>query len=257
MSAPASTLPIAAFRGVLRLRRLNWFHPEWWAAALAASAWAFLLALTARDLALRGLSGPDHGLAAASGRGVTALLAAWAVMAVAMMVPLVLGSLRHVALGSLWRRRHRSEILFLAGYLAVWMVAGAVIVTAVVAVAGWAGATAASSAAFAAAAVWQLTPVKRRSLRRCRYTSPLAPTGWRADRDCATFGARIGWSCVTTCWALMAAAAAAAHTFEVMVALFAVQLHERFRRRPSPAAGAAVAVALGILLPVAELVVHG
>ena len=42
-----------------------------------------------------------------------------------------------------------------------------------------------------------------------------------------------------------------------MVALFAVQLYERFRRRPSPGAGAVTAVALGILVPVAEVVVHG
>jgi predicted metal-binding membrane protein len=64
---------------------------------------------------------------------------------------------------------------------------------------------------------------------------PLAPRGWRADADCARFGAMAGASCVSVCWALMAVCVVFAHSLPVMAVLFAVQLTGRYRRDPSPA----------------------
>ncbi len=256
-TATAWTAATSGPTWLLPLRRINRFHPEWWAAALAATAWAALFVSTIRDLAAEGLSGHDHGLGPTSSRSPGAVLAAWAVMSVAMMVPLVVPTVRHVALSSLWGRRHRAAAAFLGGYLAVWTAAGLVIMGIVAALAALAGATVARATAFGGAAVWQLTPFKRRFLRRCAYTSPLSPTGWRADRDCARFGGRIGLTCVATCWALMAATVASAHTLEMMLAVFAVQLHERYRRRPSLQSGALATAALGVLLVVSELVFHG
>src|ERR1700681_437080 len=53
------------------------------------------------------------------------LAAGWALMVAAMMSPLLVAPLRHVRDRSFARRRAWSMLLFVAGYLAVWMTAGA------------------------------------------------------------------------------------------------------------------------------------
>jgi predicted metal-binding membrane protein len=90
---------------------------------------------------------------------------------------------------------------------------------------------------------WEVSPTKRRRLRRCQRTVPLSPRGWRADSDCARYGVSTGLACVTTCWALMVAAAAFSHSLLVMAVLFGVQINGRYKRRPS--------------LPLAALAVYG
>lgn len=206
-----------------RARRFGWRHPEWWPAASAAGAWVWLAAAPH----------PHAGHVMAPG-------ALWlAVMAVAMMAPLTLPGVRHVARSSLWRRRHAAIAEFLAGYLAVWMLAMLAIAAAVSAGASVGGWAAAGAVAAVAAALWELAPARARHLRRCERTAPLAPRGWRADADCAGFGARAGVSCVGTCWALMAACVAVPHSLPVMAVLFGVQLSARYRRHHSPAASAA------------------
>ncbi len=220
--------------GVLdRVRRWGWRHPEWWVVAAAAGAWAWMAAIVPAG---HGAHGPATG----------ADVRATGLMVAAMMLPMAIPGVRHVASSSLWRRRHRAIAGFAAGYLAVWMLAMAALTGAVGVAAALAGWTAAAVVAMAAAALWELAPVKRRLLRRCGRTVPLAPNGWRADADCARFGAQAGASCVCTCWALMAACVAFAHSLPLMAVLFGVQLAGRYRRHPSPAL-AALAV-LGVCL---------
>jgi predicted metal-binding membrane protein len=113
----------------------------------------------------------------------------------------------------------------------------------------------AAGVAILAAALWEVSPIKRQRLRRCHRTVPLAPRGWRADVDCAHYGVTTGFSCVTTCWALMVAAAAFAHSFLVMGVLFGVQLSGRYQQRPSPIL-AALAVLGVCLLSFAALFPH-
>ncbi len=52
----------------------------------------------------------------------------------------------------------------------------------------------AAAAGFIVAAAWQWTDVKRRALVACHSTVPLAPSGWRADRDAYLFGWTVGQS---------------------------------------------------------------
>ncbi len=52
------------------------------------------------------------------------LASGWALMVAAMMSPLVVAPLRHVRDRSFARRRARAMLLFLAGYIAVWMIVG-------------------------------------------------------------------------------------------------------------------------------------
>jgi predicted metal-binding membrane protein len=220
-----------------RLRRLGWRNPEWWVVVVAAVAWLSMAGISHTHASHAGITaGTDHGKHAL---GVVA-------MVIAMMVPLTITNVRHVAQSSLWRRRNRAIAGFLVGYLAVWLVVQTIIVETWGLLAPLVGWATAGVIAMVAAALWEIAPIKRRRLRRCHRTVPLAPRGWRADADCAHYGVSTGFSCVTMCWALMVAAAAFSHSLVVMTVLFGVQVSARYQRRPSPVL-AAVAV-LGVCL---------
>lgn len=240
--------PGATRYGLLtRLRRLGWRYPEWWVVAAAAAGWIGM-ALTPHPHT--GHTGIDPA------RGHLGCALEVVVMVTAMMLPLVVANVRHVALSSFWRRRHRAIVAFLVGFLGLWMLvqAGFVLTRELLTpLLGWetvfiAGAVAAVS--------WELAPIKRRRLRRGHRTVSLAPRGWRADSDCARYGFTTGLACVTTCWALMAASAALTHSLVAMVVIFGVQLNGRYLRRPSPLLAALAVLAACLLSLVAGLPVH-
>jgi predicted metal-binding membrane protein len=154
-------------------------------------------------------------------------LAAWLLMVVAMMFPAVAHAVRTTAFASLWRRRHRATAGFLIGYLAPWAVAGVAVAVAALRSAPWARAAAAPAAAFLLAALWQVTPVHAAARAACHRRLPLAPDGWRADRDCLRFGHMIGVNCLLRCWPLMLACALAAHGSVAMLGGSALGILER------------------------------
>lgn len=219
-----------------KLRRTGWNHPEWWVMAVAAVAWVFMAGMAFPRV------GNPHAGHAGHGHGMLGMAA----MVTAMMLPLTIANIRHVAWSSFWRRRHRAIAAFVGGYLAVWILVQAGIAGAWGLMASLTGWQTAGFVAMAAAVLWEVSPVKRQRLRRCHRIVPLAPRGWRADADCARYGVATGLSCVTMCWAIMAACAAFAHSFLVMIVLFGVQLSGRYQRHPSSIlAGLAV---LGVCL---------
>lgn len=214
-------------------------HPAWWVVLAAAGAWMWMAAMAHPAAA------PD-GHAAHAGHAPAAVMmgaghgALWiAVMVVAMMLPLTLPSVRHVAGSARGWRRHRAACGFLAAYLAVWMLAMGAIAGAWNAAASLAGWTVAAGIAVAVAVAWEIAPVKRHLLHRCRRTRPIATGG-----DCVRFGSAAGVDCVASCWALMALCVAFGHSLGVMAALFGVQLAGRYVRRPSPALSAAAVLAV-------------
>ncbi len=215
-----------------RLRRTGWNHPEWWVVAIAAAAWVFMAAMAFPRAA------NPHAGHAGHGHGTLGMVA----MVTAMMLPLTLANVRHVAWSSLWRRRHRAILAFLAGYLAVWTLVQAGIAGAWGLMASFTGWETAGIVAMVAAVLWEVSPVKRQRLHHCHRTVPLAPRGWRADADCARYGVTTGLRCAVMCWALMAACAAFAHSFPVMIVLFGVQLSGRYQRYPSPVLAALAVV---------------
>jgi predicted metal-binding membrane protein len=229
-------------RALVRVRWFRWRHPEWWVLVAAAAAWVWMIGMPAGH-AGHGAAHAAHGDAPA---GPSVL---WiAVMVVAMMAPLTVSGVRHVAVASAWRGRRVAVAEFMAGYVAVWLAASVLIALAwggLAAAVPWAAAVA---LVVAAAVLWELAPARRRQLVRCERTVPLARRGWRADRDRLRFGAERGVSCVATCWALMAACTAFAHSVPVMAILFAVRIVPRHPRHPSPAlaaAGVCVAALVG------------
>ena len=202
-------------------QRLAWRYPEWWSIGLSLIAWLVII-----------VSPEHHGHTAHD--GTAASLSGWLVMVAAMMFPLLLGSIRTVAARSLWMRRHRAIAAFLAGYTAPWLLFGLAASLAISALRHQTGYTpfVLASAWFGIAAVWQLSPMKRRTLVACHRTRPIAPNGWQADRDCLNYGWAVGVQCVGSCWALMGGCAAAGHSVAAMIGVSAVTGAERYARRP-------------------------
>jgi predicted metal-binding membrane protein len=127
-----------------------------------------------------------------------------AFMVVAMMSPLLIAPLQHVRDCSFASRRARATLLCVAGYMAVWMMAGAGLQTIALAVQSAMPAPRfCLCLAAATAALWQVTPIKQWCLNRCHRRPILAPFGAAADRDAFVFGLTGGASCAGACWALM------------------------------------------------------
>jgi predicted metal-binding membrane protein len=199
------------------IREFAWRHPEWWAVAFSAGAWMWLAGGELNGAAMRGM--PMHAAGSWRGEAIDQL-----VMIAAMMLPMAIGPIRATAARSLWQRRHRAMVLFLAGYASLWLGAGLTLI-ALHLHAGW---TAWSGVmALAVAAVWQATPVKQRALCACRRTIPLSPTGWRADRDCLRYGCLSGSRCIVSCWALMLVPMVFFHSIVLMAVATVVGVAER------------------------------
>jgi predicted metal-binding membrane protein len=156
----------------------------------------------------------------------------WTAMAVAMMLPVVAPEARRMAMRSLWGRRHRAIAWFLAGYVAVWSAVSAVLVAALVAVGQPHPGPAVLAAALLVAAGWQVAGPRRRAMRRCGLLGACAARGWRADRDCAAVGVRIGMRSTFTCGPVMVAMGLG-HQIALMAGLLVLLLSER-ARGPNP-----------------------
>lgn len=206
MATAADALP--------RSRRLTFSqlllrHPELGPAAVVAAAWVTLLVLAAADArgggSAAGMPGMDMGGAAAPHHAWTqapAGLPAWLLMTVAMMGPAALGAIRHTGRNSLRWRRGRAMAEFSAAYLAVWAAFGLLALAAAAVVPGVPG-PGALAVVLAAAAAWQLSPLKRRCMRGCHRSVPLPPRGWRAEKGALRFGLRNGLYCAGSCWCMM------------------------------------------------------
>lgn len=216
---------------LLRLVR----QPEVLAAVAVAAAWLALLmpAHPAMDHV--------HGMEPA-----TPSMTSWLLMVVAMMGPAALSGVSHTARNSLRWRRGRAVLEYAGGYLAVWAATGVVVLTGVTAIPEAPGA-AALAGVLGGAAVWQLTALKRWSLRECHRSVPLPPRGWQADRAALRFGARNGAACVGSCWCMMLAMAVAPTGHLLLTATLTVAVTaERLAQRPRRVVRlCSVALALG------------
>jgi hypothetical protein len=210
-----STFADTRIRIASAMQYFFWRHPEWWSIALCALAWAEML-----------LHGWQHvGHEVHQQITLPRELAYWMLMVAAMMLPLVFYSVWLTAISSLWARRHRAMAGFLAGYFTPWLALG--IMVASMRQGSWPHHYSVVTLGFLAAALWQLTSVHKRATVACHRTQPLAPVGWRADRDCLHFGSRIGIACVLSCWPLMLACALAGHSLVAITGGMMVGIGER------------------------------
>jgi predicted metal-binding membrane protein len=200
---------------------LAW-RPEWPLVVVVAMAWVTLAVLHASS------HQGGHGLHSTTSIPVSlaiggGALGGWALMSVAMMVPVTLPAVRHVGLNSIRRRRRWAMAVYIASYVAVWVLFG-VLALALVWVLRSTGPDERQLVvgALVIATLWQLTAWKRRAILACQRTVPLPPTGWRADYGCAHFGVRQAGRCVISCWPLMVLMAVIGHgNLIVMAALTA------------------------------------
>jgi predicted metal-binding membrane protein len=188
---------------------LRW-APEWPIAAAAALAW---VAVAAHAGGPTWSAPPGHEHHQHLHGSVGAALPAWAVMTLAMMVPVTLPAVRHVSLNSLRRRRGWAMALYTATYVVVASAWGLVLI------AGYRTVHASLmldervllTCALVLAGTWQLTRSKRRAVLACKRTVPLPPVGWRADVGCARFATAQAMRCMRSCWAMMLVMVAAGH----------------------------------------------
>jgi predicted metal-binding membrane protein len=183
-------------------------------------------------------------------------LGIWVTMTAAMMLPSTAPAARHVARLA----RRVPTLLFTAGYLAVWTGYGLLAYGVFRLVTsfdfGWVawdrGGPYAAGGAIVAAGLYELTPLKRLSLRRCRST----PHGGNALRS----GLAHGVDCVGCSGALMAVlfVLGAMSLFWMAVVAVAIFAEKVLPRGPQLALVFAVAlVALGIWVAVSPASVPG
>jgi predicted metal-binding membrane protein len=210
---------------------------------LAAGAWAATVAVA------RGMA----GMTGTMGLGVAAFVPVWTLMMAAMMLPSV------TPVATLYAKTmQRSRIAriagLVAGYLAVWAVAG-LPAYGLAWLAGWltgkhpSAAHFMAVAVFAVAGIYQLTSLKDRCLAHCR--SPLGLLlhygSYRGRLRDLRVGAHHGGYCLGCCWALMLIlVAVGVMNVAAMVGLAAVVLIEKASPRGHAIGRLVGAAALGL-----------
>jgi len=209
----------------------------------AAAAWVATVALA------RGMA----GMTGTMGLGLVAFGPAWTLMMAAMMLPSV------TPVATLYARTVRGNRAariagLVAGYLAVWAVAG-LPAYGLAWFGGWlsgrhpGGAQAAAVAVFALCGAYQLTPFKDRCLAHCR--SPLGLLmhygSYRGRLRDLRVGVHHGGYCLGCCWALMLIlVAVGVMNVAAMVGLAALVLTEKTWRWGPLAGRLAGLAALGL-----------
>jgi predicted metal-binding membrane protein len=227
-SAPGASASTPAERARGRGRGLSWSGPGASLVVVSALAWAAAIAWFAAEGGT-GVTAAHHAPAHAAAPPYAASLAAWTVMATAMMLPLARKEARWLAFRSLPSRRRAAVGVFAAAHLSVWALAG---VPAVAALAPLHGDVLAAGVALIAAAAWHGAPARVRVLRRCASTRAPAIRGWRATAAWWRAGVVSGARCVVVCWALMVPMAIVHHP--ALMAGTAVAVAAERRRGPNP-----------------------
>ncbi len=229
------------------LRRFFWTHPEWWTLVLVALAWGTIVAPAGGTQ-----EHMRHTMPAPDPMSFQEEWLHWGLMVVAMMVPLMLEPLRWVAFQSYRHRRHRAILLFLLGFLLPWMVIGIGVAT--LRTLDWSRNPLLAAGTFGLAALWVLVPVRMRALVFCHLRLPLAPAGWKADRDCLRFSLLISASCIGVCGLLMLACALTGHNLIAMLGgtVLGALEYRAFRPPTRPIVAGTLLLAAWFLLPISS-----
>jgi predicted metal-binding membrane protein len=215
-------------------------------AAVAAAAAAAWIVLAGRMAGMDMGPGGDPG--ALGWFAVT-----WAVMTAAMMLPASAPAVVRLVRGRRITEAPAAAALFIAGYAAVWMLAGFAAYAVVEGIRGlhagplgWSAAGRyVSGAVIAGAGLYQLTPVKGRWLVRC--TAPELPVRGAGPAGGLRAGLEHGVCCVACCWSLMAALYALGMMSLTWMALVTVLIVGERMLRPRVAVVRGVAAILIVL----------
>jgi predicted metal-binding membrane protein len=188
-------------------------------AVLAAAGWTYL------GLMLAGASGeglwaalcrPTFGSAAPGAAQAVLMLAMWAAMALAMMLPtagpMILTYAELAETAAAKGEPAASPLVLTAGYLAVWLGAAVVLAAlqglfASLALIDTAMATASplfSGALFIGAGLYQFSALKHACVTQCQHPFRFFFANWTAEpRGVFRLGLRQGLYCLGCCWAMM------------------------------------------------------
>lgn len=164
------------------------------------------------------------------------LAVGWAVMVVAMMLPMICDPLIHVRERSFRRLRPWSSLLFIGGYLAVWMLTGIVFLSIALTI------RLALISEFwplilslMVALIWQISPWKQVALNKCHRRASLAAFAPAAFRNAVSLGSQLGLWCIASCWGWMLVALLAPAHHTAIMALVALGIWaERFEQPRIP-----------------------
>ncbi len=153
---------------------------------------------------------------------VETLALAWGLMVLAMMPPLLALPVAHVRHATLPSRRGRALAAFAAGYGAVWLTAGLVLLPLAIAARTGLSDAIAMPAAAGAALLWSASPAAQAARNRCHRLLRIGASGLSADRDCLRQGLVTGLACCAACWPWMLVPTAVASGHVVAMALVTV-----------------------------------
>jgi predicted metal-binding membrane protein len=184
-------------------------------AAMRTELWMVAALLAAAGLAWWSTAGRMAGMDAGPGTALGSVgwfTGVWATMMAAMMLPSLAPTA--AAFAGMVRRELSRVLLFAGGYLLVWSLAGVgayglfELGKSVFAgsLAWHSGGRWLAAGVLALAALYELTPLKRAFLSRCRSPLRFVDGTWRNSRPAAfAMGLRNGGWCLGCSWALMAA----------------------------------------------------
>lgn len=131
-------------------------------------------------------------------------LIGWGMMVIAMMLPKLIIPIQDIYRQSLKRYRFLLSLLFLFGYLTVWMVVGLFMVAVIIGFNLWMPmSNIPALGLLIVAVVWQFSPMKQLFLNKGHDHWTLAAFGWKANKDALFYGVMHGIWCVGSGWAIM------------------------------------------------------
>jgi predicted metal-binding membrane protein len=214
-SAESHAAPAGAIRALARPKALA----IGCIAVLAAAGWTYLgltLAGSASDGLLAALCRPTFGTQAPGAAQGLLLLAMWAAMALAMMLPTAAPMvMTYAEIAETAARKGEvvaSPLVLIAGYVTVWL--GAALALAALqglftrlALIDAAMATASplfSGALFIGAGLYQFSALKHACVTQCQHPFRFFFANWTAEpRGVFRLGVRQGLYCLGCCWAMM------------------------------------------------------
>lgn len=183
---------------------------SWVLIGISICSWVLLLVNPGNIMGVNHCHISDSGPSAASLQmlldmnPISSLMTGWGLMVVAMMLPKLAIPIQHIYAQSFKRLQFGLSVLFVLGYIAVWMAVGLIMVAAML------GLHLVLPNSYIPAIilgvmtiVWQFSPIKQRFLNRGHDHWTLAAFGWPAGRDALQFGVMHGVWCVGAGWALM------------------------------------------------------
>ena len=128
----------------------------------------------------------------------------WGLMVIAMMFPKLILPIRQIYARSFKRRRFLYAVLFVFGYISVWMLVGVfMIVTRLGLHLLMPNSYIPAIGVFIIAVIWEFSPVKQRFLNLGHDHVIIPVYGWAGCNGSLLYGVKHGVCCVGAGWALM------------------------------------------------------